>query len=54
MNERGLDAVARPYVAARRMRIHEPCTFELWFEEATAGKATPRPLSTTHGLPETT
>lgn len=39
MNERGLDALARSYVAARKKRIHEHCTFELWFEGATAGKA---------------
>ncbi|WP_232344288.1 dsDNA nuclease domain-containing protein [Actinoplanes awajinensis] len=39
MNDRGLDALARSYVAARKQRMHELCTFELWFEGATAGKA---------------
>lgn len=39
MNDRGLDALARSYVAARKKRMHELCTFELWFEGATAGKA---------------
>lgn len=39
MNDRGLDALTRSYVAARKRQIHTLCTFELWVEGATAGKA---------------
>lgn len=39
MCDRGLDALVRSYGAARKARIHEVCTFELWVEGAIADKA---------------
>ncbi|GIJ08464.1 DUF4297 domain-containing protein [Micromonospora andamanensis] len=39
MCDRGLDALVRSYRAARKARIHDVCTFELWTEGAIADKA---------------
>jgi hypothetical protein len=36
MCKRGLDALVRSYVAAREVRTHEICTFELWVENSIA------------------
>ncbi|MEU4157862.1 DUF4297 domain-containing protein [Actinoplanes sp. NPDC026670] len=39
MCDRGLDALVRTYVKARKAKIHDICTYELWLEGTTSAKA---------------